>query len=146
MYIYIYILYMHISIYIIYISIYLYILYIYIYIYIWAWQGWIKIRLKARTDNWEGFFSYNRTDQARSMKTYIVQTPPPFFKGGGGVSFSYLPQRGRICKLKKGECKYGAGACLLKKRGWHLSYSLFSRFIIFPFRNSFTLCKIVLCI
>ena len=30
--------------------------------------------------------------------------------------------------------------------GWHFSYLIFSRFIIFTFRNYFTLCKIVLCI
>ena len=56
------------------------------------------------------------------------------FRGGQGSE-----------KLKKG-WKYGAGAGLLKKvvvaegRGvWHLSCSIFSRFIIFTFRNYFTL-------
>ena len=31
-------------------------------------------------------------------------------------------------------------------RGWHFSYLIYSRFIIFTFRNYFTLCKTVLCI
>ena len=37
----------------------------------------MKIKFKVRTDNWEGFVSYNHTDQPRSVKAYIVQTPPP---------------------------------------------------------------------
>ena len=40
--------------------------------------------------------------------------------------------------------KYGAGAGLLKSRGWYFSYLIFSRFIIFKFRNYFILCKIAL--
>ena len=48
-------------------------------------------------------------------------------------------------KNKKKGWKYGAGAGLLKRGGsWHFSYLIFSRFIIFAFRNYFTLCKIVL--
>ena len=38
--------------------------------------------------------------------------------------------------------KYGAGAGLKR----HFSYLIFSRFIIFKFRNYCTLCKIELCI
>ena len=41
------------------------------------------------------------------------------------------------------------GGCMVKgqvlKGGWY-AYLVFSRFIIFTFRNYFTLCKIVLCI
>ena len=32
-------------------------------------------KFKVRVDNW-GFFSYNHTDQSRSVKAYIVQTTP----------------------------------------------------------------------
>ena len=32
------------------------------------------------------------------------------------------------------------------KEGWHFSYLIFSKFIIFTFRNYFTICKIVTCI
>ena len=49
-------------------------------------------------------------------------------------------------KLKRG-WKYGAGQVFLKGGGgWHFSYLILSRFILFAFRNYFTLCKIVLCI
>ena len=49
-------------------------------------------------------------------------------------------------KLKRG-WKYDTGTGLLKggRGGWHFSYLIFSRFIIFIFRNYFTLYKIVLC-
>ena len=105
----------------------------------------MKFKFKARTDNWEGFFSYNHTDQARSVKAYIVQTP--LFKGGE-VSFDYLPCRsGKIWKIKKRGWKNHAGAGFLKRGGgWHFSCLIFSKFIIFTFRNYFNLCKIVLCI
>ena len=36
------------------------------------------------------------------------------------------------------------GQVFLKGGGWHFSYLIFSRFIIFAFRNYFTLCKIVM--
>ena len=51
-------------------------------------------------------------------------------------------------KIKKRGWKYDPGAGLLKGGGtstWHFFYLIFSRFIIFTFRNYF-LCKIVLCI
>ena len=73
----------------------------------------------------------------------------------GEVSFDYLPRSpreggGQIWEFLKRGWKYGAGAGLLKKagegRGWHFSYLCFSRFIIFTFRNYFTLYKIGLCI
>ena len=48
-------------------------------------------------------------------------------------------------KLKNGvEVSYRGRS--FEKRGWHFSYLIFSRFIIFTFRNHFTLCKFVLCI
>ena len=49
-----------------------------------------------------------------------------------------------IWKIKKRRWKYATWADLLK-RWWYFSYLIFSRFIIFKFRN-FTLCKMVLCI
>ena len=36
------------------------------------------------------------------------------------------------------------GQVFLKGRGWHFSYIVFSSFIIFTFKNYFTLCKIML--
>ena len=41
-------------------------------------------------------------------------------------------------KLKKRGWKYEAGAGLLKRAGGHFSSLIFSRFIIFTFRNYFT--------
>ena len=41
---------------------------------------------------------------------------------------------------------YDAGAGMLKWGDWHFRYLIFSRFIIFTFRNYFTLCKAVLYI
>ena len=38
------------------------------------------------------------------------------------------------------------GQVFLKEWDWHFSFLIFSRFIIFTFKNYFTLCKIVLCI
>ena len=70
--------------------------------------------------------------------SYHSSDPPlPFFK----TNLHYLPW-----KIKKKGWKYGAGAGLLKREGWHFSYLIFSRFAIFAFRNYFTRCKIVLCI
>ena len=61
------------------------------------------------------------------------------------------PGEGGISKIKKRGRKYGAGAGLLKNGGgggWHFSFLIFSRFVIFIFRNylEITLCEIVLCI
>ena len=119
-YIYIYIYTIYIYIYCIYIyNIYIYtiyILYIYIYIYIYIYL-------------------------------YIVLNPPaPFLKGG--VNFKYLLGRKGESekKIKTREWKYSAGTGLLKRGDCHFSFLFFLRFIIFTFRNYFTLCKIVLCI
>ena len=38
------------------------------------------------------------------------------------------------------------GQVFLKGGHWHFSYFIFSKFIIFIFRNYCTLCKAVLCI
>ena len=59
--------------------------------------------------------------------------PPPFFKGGGGKF--WLPEKIKIWNIKKGGWKYGAGVSLLKRGARHFSYLIFSRFIIFKFRN-----------
>ena len=70
----------------------------------------------------------------------------------GGVNLKYFPWRGggECEKFKKRGWKYGAGAGLLKREGggvgW-LAIFLFSRFIIFAFRNKLVyLLQIVLCI
>ena len=62
----------------------------------------------------------------------------------GGVNFDYLPQRGGSEKLKKGGGSIVQGQVFLKEGGWHCSYLMLSRFIIFTFTNYFTLYKIVM--
>ena len=52
--------------------------------------------------------------------------PKTFLNGGGSMVREHVFLKG------------GGG-------NWHFSYLIFSRFIIFTFRNYFTLCKIVLC-
>ena len=69
----------------------------------------------------------------------IVRTP--IFLKRGKVNLDYLPRRGEYEKLEK-----GGGSMVKGQVGWHFSYLIFSRFIIFTFRNYCTLCKIVLCI
>ena len=84
----------------------------------------------------------------------IPPPPPPNFKAGGGVNFDYLPRRrGESEKLEKGSGSMVQGQVLLKVcvwgggcGGWHFLSLIFSRFIIFTYRNYITLCKIVLCI
>ena len=50
-------------------------------------------------------------------------------------------------KIKKGGGGMVQAQAFLKKEGEeHFSYLIFSRFIIFTFRNYFILCKILLCI
>ena len=69
--------------------------------------------------------------------------PPPLsFLNAEGANVITSTGGGEGLKNKKEEWKYGAGASLLK-RG-HFPYLIFSRFIIFTFRNYLTLCKIVL--
>ena len=74
----------------------------------------------------------------------VLDPPPPLLFLKEGVNFHSIPSRGEGSqKLKRG-WKYGAGAGLLKGGwGWHFSYLVFPRFIIFTFRNYFTLCKIL---
>ena len=67
--------------------------------------------------------------------------PPPFLKWRE-VNFKYLPWRGNLKNFKN----MVQVQVFLKVGGWHCSYLIFLRFIIFTFRNYFTLCKIVLCI
>ena len=53
---------------------------------------------------------------------------------------------GGIWKIERGRGNGNMvlGQVFLKWGGWHFFYLIFSRFIIFTFRNYFTLCKIVL--
>ena len=67
----------------------------------------------------------------------------PLFKGGGS-KFWLPPPEGGIWKIEKRGWKYCAGAGLFKRGGWHCSYLMLSRFIIFTFTNYFTLYKIVM--
>ena len=73
--------------------------------------------------------------------------PPPFhfFKDGGGEIW-LPPPDGGSGKLKKGGGSTVQGQVFLKGEGLELSYLMLSRFIIFTFRNYFTLCKILLWI
>ena len=67
----------------------------------------------------------------------------PFKKGT--VNFNYLSWRGgELWKIKKGMKVWCRVQFFLKGGGWHFSYLIFSRFIIFKFRNFFVLCKIAL--
>ena len=86
----------------------------------------------------------------------IVRIPPPSpqFQSGGGSKFWLPPppERG-IWKIRKGSGSMVQGQVLLKVcvwaercGGWHFLSLIFSRFIIFTYRNYITLCKIVLCI
>ena len=61
----------------------------------------------------------------------------------GEVNFNFLITSRDLKNFKEG-WKHVAEAGLLKRGGWPFSYLVFSRFIIFTFRNYFTLCKIVL--
>ena len=72
---------------------------------------------------------------------------PSFFKRGE-VNFDDVPRRGGIWRIKKGVEVWCRGGSSYKRGegGWRFSYLIFWRFIIFTFRNYFTLCKIVLCI
>ena len=69
---------------------------------------------------------------------------PLFLKEAKKIN--YLPQRGRDLKNQKLGGSMVQGQIILKRGSWHFSYLIFLRFIIFTFRNYFTLCKIVLCI
>ena len=94
-------------------------------------------KFKVRVDNW-GFFSYNHTDQSRSVKAYIVQTTPsptPFFKVAAEVSFDYLapPEGMGVWKTKKTGWKHDAGAGLLKMGEGRLTLSLFNFFNVYHF-------------
>ena len=72
-------------------------------------------------------------------------SPLPFLKGGS--KFQLPPPQGLDSeKLKKGGIAIVYGQVFLKGGGWHFSYLILPRFIIFKFRNYFTLCKIVLSI
>ena len=70
----------------------------------------------------------------------LEPSPPLFLKGGS--KFWLSPPEGGSAKLKKRGLKYGPGVCVV----WQFSYFIFSRFIIFTFRNYFTLSKTVSCI
>ena len=91
--------------------------------------------------NWVFFFNWsrklhvyhaNRISLFYSFEWFMslvrTRTPPPF-------------------PLKKEGGSMVQGQVFLKGGGrWHFSYLIFSRFIIFTFRNYFTLSKIVSCI
>ena len=56
------------------------------------------------------------------------------------MSFNYLSRRGGN---KRGGGMVQGQVFLKKKGGWQFCYLIFSKFIIFTFRNYFTLCKVV---
>ena len=80
----------------------------------------------------------------------IVRSPThshPFLKGGE-LNFDYFPRRGG-----EGGGGWGGGGVFVGGGGgggggggWHFTCLIFSRFIIFTFKNYFILCKIMLCI
>ena len=70
-------------------------------------------------------------------------------KNEGICDYLILPRGGNSIKFKKGGGSTVQGQVFLNGwggGGWHFSYLILSRFIIFAFRKYFTLCKIVLCI
>ena len=75
--------------------------------------------------------------------------PPPLFRVRGGVNFDYLSRRrkygGNMVQGVKVWCR-GRSSWKGGADTFPFSYLIFSRFIIFTFRNYFTLCKIVLSI
>ena len=97
----------------------------------------------------------NRSTRKRCeiCSKFTIKTPErrqlvSFFKRRG-VNFNYLSRRGRgeSEKSKKGLEVWSMvlRQVFLKGRGgWHFSYLIFSRFIIFNLEITF--CKIVLCI
>ena len=102
-------------------------------------------RPPSRKKNW------NQLSQFWRISTKVIPniawtTPAPSFLKEGGSKSWLLPVEGGNLKNLKRTWKYGAEASLLKRGSWHFSYLIFSKFIIFTFRNYFTLCKIVLCI
>ena len=73
---------------------------------------------------------------------YINIVWSPLFKGGSITSpwgIWKIKKRGGSLVQRQVFLKGGEGV-------WHFSYLIFSRFIIFTFRNYFTLYRIVLCI
>ena len=104
----------------------------------------MKFKFKTRTDNWEGFFLLSHWS---SKKCEGLDLSPLFLKGGSKFWLSLLEEKRGIWKIKKGSERMVHGHVFLKGGGdWHFSCLIFSRFIIFTFRNYFTLFKIVLCI
>ena len=84
--------------------------------------------------------------------THLSPPRPPnctFFLKERGRKYWLPPLKGRIWKIKKkADGSMVQGQAFLKEGwgSWHFSFLVFTRFIIFTFRNYFTLCKIILCI
>ena len=76
------------------------------------------------------------------MEPTLAPPPPrisdPFLKVGG-ENFSYLTLRG---KLKKNGWKYGAGADLLKKGGWHFSDLIFQGLLFLHLKMTLSFTKL----
>ena len=109
-----------------------------------GWCFWGRLILQCRLIVWTTPFN-----PLFKGCTLIVWNTPlnPLFKGGKWILITSPRGGGRIWKIKKGVevwSMVGAGAGLLEC--WHFSYLIFSRFIIFMFRNYFILSKIVFCI
>ena len=91
------------------------------------------------------FFSTCFMIEKKVFWPILHSSDPPFLKWG--ILMTSLGG-GQSEKFKKGSGSMVQGQVLLKGGWgcWYFSYLIFSRFIIFIFRNYFTLCKIVLCI
>ena len=99
--------------------------------------------IKNQTININSFSNNQQKILCESIQWYIAILPAsipghtlprpthPFFKSEG------------ILKIKKRGWKYGQEQVFLKRGegGWHFSYLIFSSFIVFTFRNCFTLYK-----
>ena len=75
------------------------------------------------------------------IKSNIHVHPPPLLKGRQKILIT-SPGEVVLWKIKKGGGTIVQGQFFLKGGGWHFSYLVLSRFIIFKFRNYFILCKI----
>ena len=104
---------------------------------------------KAFHDIFPGYFlMFQGTSPSPSKILYgCSYAGPLLFVREGGVNFNWLPRRGGSGKLKKVvEVWCRGGSSWRLGRSWHFLNLIFSRFIIFTFRNYFTHCKVVLYI
>ena len=109
--------------------------------FMWLWfdlVGWCLLLLDYHCTNYQKICF--PPDNLLKARYYLAS---PFLRGG--VNFNNFLRRGEIWKIKKGGGTMVQGEVFLKGGGgWRFCYLIVSRFIIFTFRNYFTLCKTVM--